>query len=208
MTPHAVKKTALLSFVLALFVLASAPIAQAQTDIRPGIKAGVALGNIRGDDTDNLAYKLGFAAGGFVNIGLGGDGFAVQPEALFVQKGASADEGEGETTVSYLQVPVLGVYTFQAEGGIAPMVFAGPAFGFKVSESAQDFQGNDIDQDFFTSFELSLPFGAGVGIPAGNGTFMIDARFDLGLTNIADAPDEADITNQTNTFVITAGYAF
>jgi hypothetical protein len=204
------RKTTLTILAFFLCLLTSTPTVQAQTSTSFGVKAGGALANLRGD-IEGTSSKFGFTVGGFANIDIGTSGFAVQPELLFIQKGADASVGDASIALNYIQVPVLAAYEFDA-GSVQPMVFAGPALAFKVSESVDGVPDDADDQ--YNSIDFSLPFGAGIGIPVGNGSLMIDARFDLGLANVADVPDDlpdelgGDASVQTSTFVFTVGYAF
>ena len=76
-----------------------------------GVKGGMTLANLSEDDegdTTTLDSRIGLVAGGFVTWPLGGR-LALQPEALFTQKGAKVEQGGGTLTqqLDYLDIPVL-----------------------------------------------------------------------------------------------------
>ena len=58
-----------------------------------GIRGGLNLANINGDDTDNLSTRTGIFFGGFGEFGVT-DMFAIQPEVLFSQQGAEYEDSE------------------------------------------------------------------------------------------------------------------
>jgi hypothetical protein len=83
-----------------------------------------------------LGNKTGFVAGGFIEVPVS-QAFSFAPEVLFTQKGAKAEVGGGEITIStdQLQVPVLFKANFSG-GSVRPFVTVGPAFGFKTSSKS------------------------------------------------------------------------
>jgi hypothetical protein len=198
------RSLALILFLGAGLVFTATP-AQAQMDIKPGIRAGVDFMTIGGDNTDGLDSRTGFLIGGYATIGLGGP-IAVQPELQYIQKGASASFGNTDITrkLDYIEIPVLVKYQIPA-GGFSPNVFAGPALGFNVT--AEDSNGDSVDiSDSTSGTEFGLYFGAGADFGLSAGTVSVDVRYNLGLSNILDVDGDASQNNQG--FMITAGFAF
>jgi hypothetical protein len=132
--------------------------------------------------------------------------FLIQPEVLYTQKGAKYDEGGAEATVKldYVEVPVLFKGRF-GSGGVKPSVFAGPAVGFKVSAKTE-FDGEEEDIEDVKGTDFGIVFGAGLDLAAGPGSFIIDARYTLGLTTLDDSPDPGDVKNGVWSFSV--GYTF
>jgi len=230
-----------IAFVLLLgFAIGSISVpAQAQEmDITPGIKGGVNFADLGGDDAElffelglggggsgdsdiPIEARTGIVAGGFALIDFNG-AFALQPEVLYVQKGAQVElEFEnplsGETTsitntlkLGYIEVPVLAKFQIPLEGNIAPNIFAGPAVAFNIN-AEQEAEGGgesgtaDLSEAVSTA-DFGLQVGAGVDFDIGSGrTIMLDARYEFGLSSIPSEGD-ADITNQG--IRITAGFGF
>jgi hypothetical protein len=145
-------------------------------------------------------WKLGLAIGGFVDIGIR-DTFSFQPEVLFMQKGATTDDPFLDESVSinldFIEIPLLAKMTFAGTGRARPFVVFGPGLGFNTSASIDDF---DIDEDV-ESMDFSLIFGGGVSV----GAAIFEARYDLGLTDLASDPAGSV---KSRTFSILVGYGF
>ncbi|MEW6049904.1 MAG: porin family protein [Candidatus Zixiibacteriota bacterium] len=219
------KKLILAVLVLMLFALS----AYAQDDaavtkglVGKGIKAGVTLGNFAGADADDPTSEkkmnLGFGGGAFITYAFA-PMFAVQPEVLYVMKGAKYEETGGSGTdklkFSYIEIPVLLKLMPQVKGNVRPVIFAGPFLGILVSakDKAEGWtdpaDNGDFDiKDQMKSTEFGIAAGAGVEFVAGKGKVTLDGRFDLGLSKV---PEEilgvqADIKTSTIAFLV--GYSF
>jgi hypothetical protein len=157
------------------------------------------FGGSDGSDIEDQKMKVGFNAGGIANIPVS-EMFSIQPELLFSNQGTAQEVG-GETLkwdLNYINVPVMAQYNnpsgFYAE--------TGPEFGFLMSAKAKfDGESEDI-KEFFSGFNLSWGLGAGYKLPSGLG---FGARYNLGLTSIADDSD-SKVTN--NGFTVGLFYMF
>jgi outer membrane protein with beta-barrel domain len=196
-------KSARVGLVVACWAAASAAVAQ---DIEFGIKGGASLADLSGgedafgDSTSNT--RNGFVVGAFLAFPLGGT-VSLQPEALFAQKGAKFDFTDFETTlkIDYVEVPLLIKARFGGDG-IRPYLFAGPYFGFRMKAEVEvdaGEAGNTTDdlEDETKGTDYGAVAGAGLEIPAGNGAFLVEARYARGLTSIAsdDVETEDEIKN-------------
>ena len=78
--------------------------------------------------------RTGLVIGGFVMMPLS-DTLAIQPEVLWVQKGASGtSEGANLTfQLDYLEIPILANFRFSPENRIRPFVFTGPVPAFTTA---------------------------------------------------------------------------
>src|SRR5262245_22872522 len=92
-TMASMSRSFFLSATLALVFLSPAP-ARAQGAIMFGPMGGLSLANVYGDSVDalkadgtDITSRTGFAAGVFLRIG--GSHFSIEPQALYVQKGAT-----------------------------------------------------------------------------------------------------------------------
>lgn len=206
---------ALVLFLGAGLGLMSTP-AQAQMGIQPGVRAGGAFMTIGGDTGDqDPGTRTGFLVGGYALLNLSGP-IAIQPEILFVQKGSSNEQSFQGTTftsttkLDYIEVPVLAKYQISGGSGFSPSIFAGPAVGFNANaERTTEGRGQSETEDIsdgVSGTEFGLYFGAGADIGFGAGSVSIDARYNLGLSNIADT--DGDFSQNNQGFMITAGFAF
>jgi hypothetical protein len=186
-----------------------------EINIKPGVRAGVDFMKIGGEDAaDDNNRRTGFLIGGFVLVDAGL--IAVQPELMYIQKGASQERTlpDGTTVtrtikLDYIEVPVLVKLQVPLEEGITPSVFAGPTLGLNVT-AVQEFEP-EIDR-FFESGDISdgvsgtdfgLALGGGIDIDSPVATLMGDIRYGLGLTSV----DDGDASVQNRGFMITAGLA-
>lgn len=187
--------------VLLVLMMFSAAAGAATLPLKFGVKAGVAMANVSGDAVEDLLgespdMRMGLAAGMFVGIPLGG--ITLQPELLYVQKGATMEESalgytaKGTMAVDYIEIPVLLKAGF-GTGPAKPCIFVGPVLSILMSAKAKaEFSGPGLSEseeedikDYVKSTDIGLAFGAGVDI----GKLTIDARYVLGLASVADPGD-------------------
>jgi hypothetical protein len=203
------KKLFTLLFVLSIFSIMS--FAQMQA----GLKAGLNIANLSGDDIESPESKTGFAGGAFFMYQFS-PMFAIQPEAYYSMKGATDKmDFEGTTvdltyTLDYIEIPVLFKFLIPIQGsGVKPSIFAGPFLGINTTAKVKaEFQGQSEEQDLedVKSTEFGLQFGGGIGFPVGKGELGVDIRYILGLSTIDDSADEADVKN--NVININLYYGF
>lgn len=203
---------------LAFFLTGILPLpAQAQlgegVDIKPGVRAGVDFMTLGGDDVDSeeTNRRTGFMIGGFVLVDAGF--VAVQPELMYIQKGASQEQTINGTAVTatvkldYIEVPFLVKLQAPLEEGITPSVFAGPTLGLNVNaEAVGEAEGESVTEDIsddVSGTDFGLALGGGVDIDFSAGTLMGDIRYGLGLTSV----DDGDASIRNRGFMITAGLA-
>jgi hypothetical protein len=174
---------------------------------KAGIKAGLAMYNMTASyegESESGDMKMGLQAGGFVGIMMNQGKMAIQPELLFVMKGAQEDIGDetGKMNLNYIQIPVL-LKVILGESKTKFNVFAGPAMSLLMSANASA-GGESVDiKDAYNSSEFGVVAGLGVDIDK----ICLEFRADLGLANIAaDAPDDLSVKNSG--FGLLVGYAF
>lgn len=175
-------KVQLMKKGLLLFVCAIAIATASQAQVRFGFKAGVNLANLTGDDVDG-DMKIGFNAGAVAKISVS-EAFSIQPELVFSSQGTkSTFEFEDESydvkmNINYINLPVLAQYN---TGGF--IIETGPQFGFKMSAKTKVDGVGSEDMEGVKGFDLSWAIGAGYLTQSG---FGVNARFNLGLTSIAE----------------------
>lgn len=177
-----------------------------------GIKVGLNLANISGDDVpDEAKVSMGFAFGGFFTYSLS-PSLAIQPELLYSMKGSKAEMGivTEKFKFNYLEIPVLLKFSIPTEGNMTPFLFGGPAISLLMSAKYEVGDGtNNIEidiKDDLKSMDFGLAFGAGVGVAMDEGILTIEGRYTLGMTVIDDTPNPEDVKNTNISFLL--GYTF
>ncbi len=212
------KRNLVVFLVLAMFAMIGSAVAQDAPKMHFGIKGGLNLANMSGDGWDQAAvemetqfddkYKMGFAFGLAAELPLGESGLVLQPEVLYVMKGAKTEfpemVAEGyditlEVKHDYIEIPVLIKYNVATQGGIAPSFFAGPIAAFNVSakmewdgvpaEASDELPDGDIEN--VKSVDFGVTFGAGFGMAVGESSKLtFDVRYTLGMADMYDdVPD-------------------
>jgi len=190
--------------VLALLFASIASPSFAQRMVSGGVKGGLNMATISLDPDDedfDLKMKAGLAVGGFVEVGIN-DMLAFQPEFLFSMKGAKAEEF-GETAkfnINVVEIPLLLRANFQTSGQATPFIVVGPGVSFKTSAKIKVEGQPDEDIDDIKSTDFGVIFGGGVAV----GRATIEARYDLGLSDLDDSDGKA----KSRTFSVLVGYGF
>ncbi len=144
----------------------------------PGLKAGLNISTLHKSMDPKFDPRISFNIGGLAHIHLNKH-FAIQPELVFSGQGAKYTVGDTvyHSNFNYLNLPVLLQYMI----GTGFRLETGPQFGLRLSaKSKTKYNTNDIKTSF-KSYDISWAFGAGYLAASGLG---IDARFNLGLSNI------------------------
>ncbi len=161
-----------------------------------GVKAGLNIASLTGDDADGLSSLASFNGGGLVNIPISSQ-FSVQPELVYSGEGAKADGGK--YLFNYINVPVLLQYN-NASGFFAEL---GPQIGLLTSAKVKVDGGGSTDvKDQLKSTNFSVAVGLGYKLANGLG---FNARYNLGLVNIVDA-DGSDL--KSSAFQVGAFFSF
>lgn len=166
--------------LLALLVVAGMTLNAQRADF--GLKGGLNLASwSNNNDSRGYANRVGFHAGLFSQIHMGPN-IALQPELVYSSQGTKytdVQNREHNLQMNYINIPVM----VQAKVGGGLYAQAGPQVGFLIG--VKDKLG-DVDTGFFTTddfkkTDVGLGFGLGY---ASASPFGIDARYNLGLTNI------------------------
>jgi len=138
------KQVKIILIAILLLMFSTAVFAQGIT--AKGVKGGLNIATLTGDDIDDADSKMGFAFGVFITYEIN-EMLSLQPEVLFTMKGAKFkdeyteveddyeyyEKYEGSWNLDYLEIPVLVKINIPMEGNIKPNVFLGPALGFNLS---------------------------------------------------------------------------
>jgi hypothetical protein len=161
--------------IIVFSVLVSSMAASAQ-HVAYGIKGGLNIADFSNDDGVDFNSRTSFHLGGLAHIHIAPH-FALQPELVFSGQGAKYSGIEYK--MNYVNIPVL--LQFMAGGGFR--LQTGPQLGILASAKGES-GGTTVDiKDQFKTVDLAWSFGAGYLTPVG---FGIDARYNLGLSNVAD----------------------
>ncbi|MDQ6610446.1 MAG: PorT family protein, partial [Bacteroidota bacterium] len=146
-----------------------------------GLKGGLNLSSIDNNTTANFSSRLGYHLGGLVHIPVSSQ-IAVQPEVVYSSQGAKytvSNGAEHTLQLNYINIPVM----LQAKVGNGFYAEAGPQIGLLTGVADKL---NNVETGFFSSqdfkkSDVAIGFGLGYQGLSGLG---VDARYNLGLTNI------------------------
>lgn len=171
--------------VVLLSGLTTSSIAQ---DRRMGVKGGLNLSNLYIDDVNDENARVGFHLGVYGQI-FSTEAFAIQPELLYTTKGSKTEwDGLIDQTVkfnlNYLELPVLAVFKL----GNAAEIHIGPYVAYLLGANIDtdgDLGGSnqELERDNFNAFDFGLTGGVGLNF----GAIQIGARYNYGLSEIADS---------------------
>ena len=172
--------------------------------IHVGLTAGTNFSSIS-TDSDLAGYdgRVLLALGGVLEFELS-DRMSLRFEPMYLQKGAESHftgglgEVRHESSLDYLELPILLTYSFAATETLTPYLTFGPSIGFNLS--ADFFTrlpggiagtiDTDISEDI-NLVDLGIAVGVGTRIRTGKGSFFVVSRYTLGLTNVFDNPNES-----------------
>jgi opacity protein-like surface antigen len=209
-----------------IVIVAAAPECAVAFDT--GFKTGACFANISGDIPglgSDFTIRNGFSGGFFFDFKLG-EKFSIQPEAIYMQKGAwirdipfqfYTPEGvlEGimdfEFRIWYFEFPILLKYTMRTDSFLRPFLYAGPAASYtqravvQVSQNLgpyswgarDDISGELKKWDFGTTFGGGMHFAFGSSF-----SVFLEGRYNLGLINLSKTDDETTIKNRAITALI------
>ncbi|KYG84419.1 hypothetical protein AWW67_04735 [Roseivirga seohaensis] len=176
---------------------------QAQ-EFRSGIKGSFNLSNLYTDDIDDNNLRPGFSIGIFKENQIGASS-AIQTELLFSTKGNRSEyrtgpfDGEAKFNLNYLELPVM----LDLKAGDALDISFGPYVSYLISANVTtegDFGNSfsEIDRDQLNAFDFGLSGGLGLNF----GNTELGARYNLGLSEIADSDNARTILGDAKNSVI------
>lgn len=191
-------------FVIAALMVATLGANAQQMFIKPMV--GGTLATLTGD-VEGAKMKLGLVAGAEFGYNIN-DMFAVTAGALVSLQGAKFDDTsvtkDMTTNLTYLNVPILAnVYVAP---GLAIKAGVQPGFLLSRKTKGDELVGNGTwvsseytSTDGMKKFDLSIPLGLSYEFS----DFVIDARYNLGLTNINDTDS---YKSKNGVIMLTVGY--
>lgn len=218
--------------ILALLVgLVTATTAPAQS-FPVGIKGGLNLTDLVGNDAGDTGSAVGLNAGGsfqFLSIGP----VSIGPEIYYAQKksdresvmlpGGGTATGTTSFNLAYVEAPVLASVRLGRFAGnrLAPYIQAGPVFGWNLdcdidvtdqaaaSETCQSLLGGDVESTL-KDYEQGVTFGAGLNVVVvpGRGALNLDLRSTHGLSDVVETETGPDLEIRNRAFTAMLGYSF
>lgn len=187
--------------VMILLVLVSAVSIISAGTFSSGVSVGGNLAYVEVDPSSEGSPRYGLTGGlygnyTFYSMGEAVD-FSVQPGVYYTMKGFRAVQPTSPTTTTdlsvnndYIELPILMKASFSLGLPVNSYVLAGPSVGYRIINNAST--ENPVVPAVETSveakyqdFDFGVVLGAGVDLDMG---VSVDARFNLGLYNIEDAP--------------------
>ncbi len=205
--------------ILSAIVLAAVSTSAGAMDF--GIKGGVNIANLHGEDvSDGSDWKTGFTGGVFLNWNLV-PSLSIQPELLYVQDGSKNQvlDSEWYLKFNYLQIPVLVMVDLPVVGGFIPVLYTGPFVSIRL-DSKLVVEGDGASasaslNDYTETYDSGLVFGAAFEFSAGPGKMTLEGRYVLGMTQLDTGLLEGILGGEaprsdakTESWMIMLGFAF
>ena len=196
------KKIMMIAAMMVAALSANAQNEVGQVTLQP--KVGMNIANLTG--SGNKA-KVGLVAGVEAEYGVA-ENFGITAGVLYSMEGSKSEKYDGKSVkfnTDYINVPIMAQYYLIP--GLA--VKAGAQFGFNVRKKFS-YDGNSIDaNEFFNDLDLdtkvqTFNFSIPVGVSYEYQSFVLDARYNIGMTKTLKNVDK----NKTSLFSITLGYKF
>jgi len=169
-----------------------------------GVKGGANFTKVKGKSFKD-EFRYGYTLGGFMEI-RAGNKLVVQPEVLWNQYSTRVDSSysnvyhnvfNGNTNVklNYISIPL--VVNYKLIGSFLSLQ-AGPQFGILIDQNKTALQNG---AEAFKHGDFSML--AGIQLKLAN--IRINGRYNIGLNNISDLPDQEKWKNEG--FQLTVGLA-
>ena len=188
------KKLFMIAALMVATLSANAQNEQGVITLQP--KVGMNLSTISGDGDQKM--KFGLVAGAEAEYGIS-ENFGIDFGVLYSMEGCrfKADGADKSLfwNLDYINIPILA--QFYPTKGLA--LKAGVQPGFNVRHKAS-YDGNSANMDGVNSFNFSIPVGLSYEISS----FVIDARYNIGITKIFKDADQG----RNSTISLTVGYKF
>jgi len=225
------------TILIAVAILAISSTTFAQMSV--GGRAGVNFANLNGSSVENNKGLIGYNFGGIFNYEMEdiitssfGERFSLQGEFSLQTKGAKYEVPEMDDikqVFTYVQVPIIGMYTYPVNdkievygeaGFFMSGLFGVTVDGEKSREVALDpVTGEPVTRKWreeYKGFDAGVVFGAGGKMPIPNTKLKgyLNLRYSLGLTNIGEYSDKSGMTEEslagikTGTFSVMVGVTY
>jgi len=173
-----------------------------------GIRGGFPFASLYGDGVADCGWRRAMCVGVSTEYSILGL-VAIQPELLYVQKGAQCDVDPftgtdvGETytvKLDYVELPVLAAMSVPLPSLVKPRVFAGPYVAYNLKAEGSFETGSSSDLDFIKPFDYGAVVGVGTDLDFILAKVMLDGRYTFSLASIHE--DGGDVKNRTITVML------
>ncbi len=185
--------------------------ATAQSPVNFGVKGGVNIANISGDEDPDS--RSGIHAGVVLDFSLPALPIGIESGIYYTQKGAELTE-QGITLtgkLDYIEVPVLAKLRLGPPGPFSPHLVLGPYAAYNVNAELEASDGSASASEDLSDVTSDFDFGGIVGVGAdfnlGLTKLNISARYSFGFSNINDTDFDTDDESH-RVFMISAGIMF
>ena len=194
------KKIMMIAALMVATLSASAQNEVGQVTLQP--KVGINIASMTGDTWADKKAKVGLVAGVEAEYGIS-EKFGLAFGALYSMEGCKLKTTGMDKSLSvnldYINIPILA--QFYAAKGFAIKAGIQPAFNVRHKASYDGESANLKDLGIETkSFNFSIP----VGLSYEYQSFVLDARYNIGVTKLFKDADQG----RNSTFSITLGYKF
>jgi hypothetical protein len=212
----------LTALVSAACLVVLVPVESRAQGFTAGVKGGLNVSTLDVDDPANpdgeFDSRTDFLAGIWLQCG-GIDWFTLQGEVIYSRNGAKAQGGDPalELMLDDIRVQVLFMARLgSAESRARPVLYAGPQVAFETrcrvdGEEAGEptslgCSSEELDEPIETNLvEFGLVFGGVVEIPLGKPVLQLDARYNLGLSNLNAGADASEVSVENRGWSFAAG---
>ena len=164
---------------------------------------GATMAKVTGGD---MKMKVGLVGGAEVGVKVA-EPFDVTAGVLFMMQGGKGKDTEftknSSTTMTYLNVPIMAnIYVLPGlalKAGVQPGFLLANKTKWSDNESGKWVDYDTTSKDNMNKFDLSIP----MGISYEFSNFIIDARYNLGLTKVAKDPAPS---SKNSVIMLTLGY--
>ena len=194
------KKIMMIAAMMVAVLSANAQNEVGQVTLQP--KVGINIANMTGDTWVDKKAKVGLVAGVEAEYGIT-ENFGLDFGLLYSMEGCKLKTSGMDKSLSvnldYINIPILA--QFYAAKGFAIKAGIQPAFNVRHKASYDGESANLKDAGIETkSFNFSIP----VGLSYEYQSFVLDARYNIGVTKLFKDADQG----RNSTFSITLGYKF
>ena len=171
---------------------------------------GATMSKIAGKDVEGSKFRFGFTGGAEFGYQIA-DPFALTAGVVVAMQGSNYKDDQfvkdKKAKTTYLNVPILA--NFYVVRGLAIKAGIQPGFLLSAKDSGSENYENawhsyeDTSKDGLNKFDFSIP----VGLSYEFSDFVIDARYNIGLTKVMKDTDLIKAPSARNSvFMLTLGY--
>jgi hypothetical protein len=172
----------------AVALMATMSVNAQQMFLKPMV--GGTLTTITGDHSDDNKMKVGLVAGAEFGYNVT-EQIAVTAGLLYSMQGSAIKDVDDNLNMDYLNIPIT--FNYYVIPGLAIKAGVQPGILTRAKYGDYDYK------DSFKSLDISIPLGASYEFD----DFVIDARYNLGVSNIND---KGSHTNKNSVIMLTLGY--